>query len=176
MRRESGMTLIEILAVLGITTVLLTLGASALRHYWFVQSVEGAAEEIESELRQIQQQTIAESHPLVYGAWFKTDVTSAQYGILKFDPKDTSTSSDDTCTHVGSARTLGNGVVITAAAFDADPEIDATCASVLPAGAEPVFFYARGSATAGELTVYHAETQDSMTVTVSGVTGRVEQQ
>ena len=176
MRRQAGFTLIELLVVMGITSVLLTLSAFALRHYWFVQAIESAAEEIESELRQVQQQTIAESHPLVYGAWFRTGVTSGQYGILKFDPKDTSTSSDDECTQVGPARTLGNGVVITEAAFEAAPEIDATCAPVLPVGGEPVFFYARGSATPGDLTLYHAQTDDSRTVTVSGVTGRVEQE
>lgn len=177
MQRQSGFTLIEILVVLAITSTLLTLGAAAVRHYWFVQSVEGAAEEIESELRTIQQQTIAESHPLVYGAWFKPNETINQYGILKYDPKDTSTSADDECTQVGTSRKLGSGVVITEAAFDpTDADIEAACAGVPPSGAASVFFYARGSATPGQLTVYHAETGHSKTVTVSGITGRVEQQ
>ena len=177
MRRESGLTLIEMLVVLGITAVLLTLSVSALRQYWFVRAIEGAADEVQSELRQLQQKTIAESHPLVYGAWFKTgDQPSGQYGVIKFDPKDTSTPSDDVCTQEGAARSFGAGVVISAVDFDPPTGVGTTCSAVIPDGAETAFFYARGSATPGELTLYHAETEESRVLTVSELTGRVERE
>ena len=176
MRRESGFTLIEVLVVILITSILLTLSAFAVRHYWFSKSLDSAVEQTVSELRQVQQQTVAESHPLVFGAWFQTDVQDDQYAVLKFDPNDTSTASDDECTQVGSPRTFENRVVITEVQFDPAPGIGTTCNSVVPAGSEQVFFYARGTATEGELTLFHDETGKSATVTVSGMTARVEEQ
>ena len=176
MRRQSGFTLIEIMVVLGMTAVLLTMGAAAVRHYWFVQAIEGAAEEVESELRTLQQRTIAESHPLVYGAWFRTGDVAEQWGILKFDPKDPSSSSDDVCTQVGPPRSFDNGVIVGAAEFDPPTGVGTTCNGVAPADSEQVFFYARGSATPGEVTLNHPPTGQSKTVTVSELTGRVDRE
>lgn len=176
MRRQSGFTLIELLVVIGITSVLLTLSAYAIRHYWFVKAIDGAAEEVESELRALQQRTIAESHPLVYGAWFKTGDVTGQWGILKFDPKDPSESTDDVCTQVGSPRSFNDGVVVSAVDFAPPVGVGTTCNGVAPAGAEKVFFYARGSATPGEVTLHHPLSDRSRTVTVSELTGRVDRQ
>lgn len=176
MRRESGFTLVELLVVVGMTAVLLTLSASAIRHYWFRQSLDGAAEQVVNDLRNLQQETIAESHPVVFGAWFRTGTPSGgQYGILKFDPKDVSISSDDVCTLVDSPQTFGNMVSITAVNFDTASEIEPVCGPVAPAGSEKVFFYARGSATAGSLTLHQPDIGE-VTVNVSAVTGRVEAQ
>ena len=175
MRRESGFTLIELLAVVGLTAVLLTLGASALREYWFRQALDGSAEAVESEFRHLQQQTVAESHPLVFGAWFRTGAQAGgQWGSLKFDPKDASTSADDVCTLVGSPRTFDAGVVVDAASFEEPVGVGSTCSGVAPSGSKQVFFYARGAATAGSVTLFHPATGRSRTVTVSGLTGRVE--
>lgn len=177
MRRESGFTLVELLVGIAISATLLTLGAFAVRQYWFVSAADGAAEKVVSELRGLQQRATAESHPMVYGAWFKEDVATAQWGILRYDPKDASSSSDDICTQLGPAQRFGDGVVISNAAFDpAGGTIDTTCAGAAPSGADLVFFYARGSATAGEVVLDHDEISDPLRVTVSGVTGRVERQ
>jgi prepilin-type N-terminal cleavage/methylation domain-containing protein len=177
MRRESGFTLIELLVVIGISAVLMTLAASAVRHFWFVNAADGAAEKVVSELRGLQQRTAAESHPMVYGAWFKEDVETAQWGILKYDPKDASSSSDDVCSPLGTAQRFGDGVTISNANFDsAGSTIDSKCAAAAPAGSDLVFFYARGSATAGTISLDHEAISAPLTVEVSGVTGRVELQ
>ncbi len=177
MRRESGFTLIELLVVILISSVLLTLSATAVRHYWFVSSADSAAEEIVAELRGLQQRTTAESHPMVYGAWFKETVPAGQWGILQFDPKDASTSSDDECRQLGPARTMGDGVVVDSASFDAaGGTLASRCAAAGPEGADLVFFYARGSATDGELALDHEALSQPLVITVSGTTGRVERQ
>ena len=176
MRRQTGFTLIEVLVVLAITSTLLTLGAAAVRHYWFQNAIEGAAEEVQSELRLLQQKTVADSHPMVYGAWFKTGSGSDQWGVLKFDPKDTSTSSDDECTQLGGPRKFGTGIEVSAVDFDPPTGIGTVCDTTAPSGSEEVFFYARGTATAGQLTLFHPQTGRSIDVTVSEMTGRVEKQ
>lgn len=177
MRRESGFTLIETLVVIGISAVLMTLSASAIRNYWFVNAAHDAVETVETQLRGLQQRTTAESHPMVYGAWFQEDVTSAQWGVLQYDPKDASSSSDDVCNQLGPAQRFGDGVVITEATFDAaGGTIETKCTATAPAGADLVFFYARGSATGGDIFLDHEAIAEPLRVTVSGVTGRVEGQ
>lgn len=177
MRRESGFTLIELLTVILIGAILMTLGASAVRQYWFVNAADGAAEKVVAELRQLQQRTAAESHPMVYGAWFKEDVTTGQWGLLRYDPKDASVSTDDVCAQLGTPQRFGDGVVVTSASFDAaGGSIETKCTATAPGGSDLVFFYARGSATDGEISLDHEAISEPLTVTVSGVTGRVELQ
>ncbi len=177
MRRESGFTLIEVLVVILISSILLTLSATAVRRYWFASAIESSAEEIVAELRSVQQRTIAASHPMVYGAWFREGPASDQWGVLRYDPKDPSSSDDDVCTQVASANSFGDGVVVSAANFQAaGGTIEAECGPAAPPGAAVVFFYARGSATPGQITLFQAELDQEVTITVSGVTGRVEQQ
>ena len=177
MRRDSGFTLIEVLMVILISATLMTLSATAVRHFWFLNAVESAAEMTESELRNVQQRTVAASHPMVYGVWFKEDVASSQWGTVRYNPMDASTGDDDVCTQVGSAQSFGDGVVVSDASFEpAGGTIESKCVAVAPSGSDLVFFYARGSATAGSVTLYEEKLDEERTVTVSGVTGRVERQ
>ena len=177
MRRESGFTLIELLVVMSISAVLMTLGASAVRHFWFVNAVDKGAEQVQSELRQLQQRATAQSHPLVYGAWFRTGQNSS-WGVLKFDPKNASTASDDECTQVGGAEVLPSGATFSAVDFSTTgaTTIETKCSVVAPAGSERVYFFARGTATPGELTVYQSNINESRTLAVSALTGRVDEQ
>lgn len=174
MRRQSGFTLIEVLVVIGISAALLSLAATAVRHYWFLSAVESAAEQTESGLRELQQKTVAASHPMVYGAWFKKDVTTAQWGVLQYDPKDPSISTDDVCTQLGASKSFSDGVIVKAVSFvAAGGSVQSKCTAVAPSGSSMVFFYARGSATAGEVSLYQKSIDETRTITVSGVTGRV---
>ncbi|MDQ3986394.1 MAG: prepilin-type N-terminal cleavage/methylation domain-containing protein [Actinomycetota bacterium] len=177
MRRESGFTLIEILVALAMSAILLTLGAAALRHYWMLHSLEGARGSLISELRKLQQQTVAESHPLIYGAWFREGPGAASnWGILKFNPKDTSTAADDTCAQIGPVRSFSGQVYVESANFEVGPDETSICSTAAPSGSDLVFFYARGSATAGSIVLRQDAVGRATGVSVSGITGRVEEQ
>jgi prepilin-type N-terminal cleavage/methylation domain-containing protein len=165
---EAGFTLVELMVVILITTVLLTLGASALRHYWLTQALEGSTEEVVSQLRQLQQRTDSESHPIVYGARFQ--VSTSSWAIVRYDPKEPTTIGDDECT-VDSTRAFSDGVVVSAASFDSPPGVDL---SKCPESSQRfVLFYARGTATGGSLTLRHDITATSETISVLPLTGRV---
>ncbi len=164
----------EVLVVLAMTALLLTLGAGAARHYWLLHSLEGGADQVVARLREIQERTVAESHPLVYGAWFKESASGGDWGVLKFNPRDTSTSADDTCSQEGASHDLASGVYVDSATFAAGPDETGICASVAPSASDLVFFFARGSATKGEIVLRQDDLERSRTISVVGVTGRVE--
>jgi hypothetical protein len=156
------------LVVILISTILLALGASALRHYWLTQALSGATRQLVSQLRQLQQRTDAESHPIVYGARFT--VGTSDYALIRYDPKDASVTTDDECSLL-ETRSFEAGVRISAASFDPAPGL---VMSKCPGSAQPfTFFYARGTATEGSVTLTHPVTGRSSTVTVLPLTGRV---
>jgi prepilin-type N-terminal cleavage/methylation domain-containing protein len=64
---EAGFTLVELLWVMAIAGVLLTLGAFAVRQFWMVRSLQGAQDMMVTQLRQVQQRSVSESYPKVYG-------------------------------------------------------------------------------------------------------------
>jgi hypothetical protein len=142
----------------------LTLGASALRTYWLTQALEGSAEEIVSQLRQLQQRTDSESHPLVYGVRF--EVGSSAWTIIRYDPS----AALNKCTTDGT-RTFSDGVYVSAANFASPSNVNVTdCPN---SSQQFVFFYARGTATGGSLTLRHDITSDTETISVLPLTGRV---
>jgi prepilin-type N-terminal cleavage/methylation domain-containing protein len=162
--RSAGFTLVELLVVITITGILLTLGASALRTYWLTQALEGSAEEMVSQLRQLQQRTDSESHPLVYGVRF--EVGSSAWTIIRYDPS----AALNKCNTDGT-RTFSDGVYVSAADFDAPPNVNVSnCPS---SSQEFVFFYARGTSTGGSLTLRHDITSDTESISVLPLTGRV---
>src|ERR671919_1599180 len=87
MRSEQGFTLIELLAGILIASLLMGLGALALRNYWFVQALRRSRAEVVTQMRQAQQRATAESHPLVYGVWFEPGESG--WGVVKYDPTGT---------------------------------------------------------------------------------------
>ena len=172
-RSESGFTLVELLVGMMLLVVLFTLGAFALRQFWLNHSLHGARSEIVSQLRQIQQQSVSESHPLVYGARFR--VGSSTYGIVKFNPHDTSTTTDDTCTESRTV-TMGSNVKVSAASFTDASGITSLCRSQISGASSDqfVFFYARGTATEGNLTLeLPALPGRTLSLGVTPITGRV---
>jgi prepilin-type N-terminal cleavage/methylation domain-containing protein len=172
MRRDQGFTLIEILTTIAISAILLSLGATALRGYWFGRALHDGAEQVVSELRNAQERSVSESHPLVYGGWF--DEGSAEWGVVRFDPKDVSVPGDDECVVVSGPNEFSAGVVVDEVAFeDASPQ-SSVCAPAVPDGAEIAFFFARGSASPGEVTLVQPRNGDTETISVSALTGRVD--
>ena len=153
------------MAVLFLMTVLFTLGAFAVRRYWFVRSLGGGANEVVAELRGSQQKTISESHPRVFGVWFVED--SSDWGVVKVE--------NSACTRVES-NSFGGGVYVKEAVFDAAPGLTAECRALGGMeDAQIAFFYARGSATAGEVVLTQDQIGREKTIEVQPVTGRADQ-
>lgn len=168
---ERGFTLIEVLVAMALASILMTLGAFAMRSYWINRSLEGARAEVGSTLRQLQQQSVSESHPLVFGVRFTpgTGPTSAttKWATLKYNPNASGSKCDVLTTNTFSTR-----VYVSAASF-APTSLDVSgCTD--GAGESFVWFYARGTATAGSLTLRQPELDRELKVTVSGLTSRIE--
>lgn len=172
-RPEAGFTLVELLVGMMLMFVLVGLGAFALRQFWLNHSLHGARSQIVTQLRQLQQQSVSESHPLVYGARFR--VGSPTFGIVKFNPHDTSTTTDDTCVE-STTVLLGSDVRVIAASFSSASGITSLCRTQI-AGASSdqfAFFYARGTATEGTLTLETpAMPGRTLSIGVTPITGRV---
>lgn len=169
---ERGFTLIELLTVIGITAILMTLGAAAIRHYWFVRSLDGGANQVVTQLRELQEDARSESSPIVYGAWFNVD--SDEWLIVKFDPV-----SPNTCS-VDGTRSFDAGVQIRSASFDPDPISANYCLSAVnrpeAEATEFVYFFASGSSKKGEIVLEQTRLDGrTRTISVSPITGRVEE-
>lgn len=170
MRREEGFTLIEILVTVSLVAILMTLAAGSLRTYWLVRSLEGGGDQVVSQLRQLQEESRSESHPLVYGAWF--DAGTSNWKLVRYDPF---AGVGGECVVEGT-RSFDAGVTISSAAFAEETDIAPKCTSVIPeaVATEFVFFYAQGSATAGEIILRHPSLPGrDRTITVTPMTGRV---
>ena len=170
LRDERGFTLIESLVAIGLISLLVSLSAMALRNFWFVEAVDRGTGELSSLLKRTQQRVVAETHPLVYGAWFKQD--SSDWGIVKFDPKSMDTSTDDECTREPDRR-LADGAKVGAITGDTTSEPALECLTVVP-DATFVFFYARGTATEATVTLAKDNSHSTGTIQVFPLTGRVE--
>lgn len=189
MKREDGFTLVELLAVIALTSILLTLGVSAIRYFWLGRSLYGERDQIFTNMRTLQQQVVSESNPLVFGAWFKvmtpaTDDGSRQWGTFRYRPGTTSPVTAATCTSTGTHRMDGAvqvssvefGNTLTGVTSVAD--VIATCRTQIPASAlatDFALFLARGTATSGCVTLTQPlREMEDVTVKLSTLTGRVE--
>ena len=177
---QRGFTLVELLVVMAITGVLLTLSAGAIRHYWLVQSLDSATDEIVSQLRRAQSRTTSESNPLVYGLRFRAG--SPSWDVVRYDPgTSVAPTRPETCRYED-RNELGGGVVVLApvsvAISPTAPELVA-CKAQLNGALDTdtfVFFYARGTATAmNDLAVHHPTlgSARNKTIDVTALTGRV---
>jgi prepilin-type N-terminal cleavage/methylation domain-containing protein len=165
MRRDEGFTLIEVLVVSVLIAVVMTLGARAINHYWKLRALKGSAEEVSTELRGLQQDAGSQSHPWVLGAYFKAGTN--RWGVVRGN------INTGTCT-VNGRRTFPAGVTVSTASFVdvTTMSLTSNCTTAAEAGAEVVFFFARGSATSGTVTLSHPEI-GTRTIDVSSLTGRV---
>lgn len=170
MRKEEGFTLIELLVAMGLVALLMTLSASSLRQFWWAQSLEGASDVLVGELRAQQEDSVSQSHPLVFGVGFTTGET--EMIIYSFNP-----AGAGAC----SARPKGfdagvfNAAVrIKAVAITNDTSASeyVTCQAARPTDGI-LFFYARGTSTGGTVTLEQPNYGRQRGVSVSGITGRV---
>ena len=180
MKREHGFTLVELMATMALLSVLLTLGVGALRYFFLGQALTRERDEIYTNLRALQQQVVAESNPIVLGAWFKvttpaTDTGADHWGTFRFTPP-------STCTSTGYYRANG-GVLVSSAEFSTSlagasvTDVINACDDIPQAATATdwVLFVARGTATSGCVTLSQPNRDmDDATVAVSNLTGRVE--
>ncbi|MBW3594080.1 MAG: prepilin-type N-terminal cleavage/methylation domain-containing protein [Actinobacteria bacterium] len=194
MKREDGFSLIELLAVIALTSILLTLGVTAIRYFWLGRALHGERDQVFTNLRALQQQVVSESNPLVFGAWFKvmtpaTDDGTPQWGTVRYrpPPEGSAPGTPGTCTSTAQYRLDGtvqvesvNFVDTLVGATDTDDvtSVINQCRIQVPASAganDFVFFLARGTATTGCVTLTQpARDMADVTVAVSTMTGRVE--
>ena len=192
MNRQEGFTLVELLAVMALTAILLTLGVAAVRNFWLVRSLDGSRHQVSAQLKALQQQVVSESNPIVLGAWFRvmtpsSDTGGSQWGVVRADPGDTSwtTTADNTCRSI-SQRRFSGGVQVATANF-ADPAaalrpideatISALCKAQVSAAASAtdfVLFFPRGTASSGCMSVTQPRlSRPNLWVQVTPLTGRV---
>ena len=178
LRQEDGFTLLEVLVVILLMGILMTLSASSLRTYWFTHSLEGQVESVVAQMRQAQQRAGAETHPRAYGVWFTNG--SQRWGILQYDSSDTSTPCEET--EQRRFETMVRVADVDFTEVTSPATITATCRTALAsagvpdaANAEMVFFYPRGNATAGSLTLEQPPVDKERTIDVVAITGRVDE-
>lgn len=170
MDKQDGFTLIELLVAMSLAAIMMTLSVFGLREFWFVRSLEGGTDGVVTQLRQLQSRVSSESNPIIFGAHF--DVGTPNWTLVRYDPRPALLA--DRCSVSGS-RSFDAGVVVTSATFTADTPVSDACTPKVAgaSAAEFVFFYARGSATAGSMTLRHPALDRQRTVAVSPITGRV---
>lgn len=170
MRRQDGYTLIEVLIVMSLLSVIVTLGASAFQRYGHRQSLEAGTDRIVGELRGLQQRVVSESNPLVYGARIVPDSGSLQ--LIRYNPTAAAGSRCSITETVAlSGGLMSYPVTLRNPSFTAI-EPTPTCTTELGAGSY-VFFFARGTATAGSVEVFQPNMSASETITVGSLTSRV---
>jgi Tfp pilus assembly protein FimT len=163
-RGEGGFSLVEIMAGVALTGIILTLGAGAVRGYWLRQGLDRTAATIVTEMRGAQQKAMAESHPVVYG--LRLQPNSPQWSIVQFDPR----KASNQCTVV-ETHDFPAGVRVTTAEFTSGGAAATAC------GATPTaFFFPRGTATAGTVTFRSLHSSSTRAIVVHGLTGRAEEQ
>jgi prepilin-type N-terminal cleavage/methylation domain-containing protein len=185
-RDQSGFTLIEVITASLMILILAGLSYPPIRNYWWRNALEGAADQMVTEMRGLQSRVTAESHPLVYGIRFTSAdgmMSDGRWGLVKYDPTGGAggtPSCNQYATGTFEPGLFGAQVSITSPSFTGGTPSDeqAFCRDAIT-GADTdefLFFYARGTATAGTVKIreVHLGAAKDITLTVSSLTGRVD--
>ena len=163
---QKGFTIVELLWGLLIAALLMGLGAQALRTYWMRQGLVRGASQIVTQMKNAQQGSIAETHPIVYGVRFA--VNESEWAIIRYDPQVSE------CKEI-EQHALDGGAYVHSASFANASGPQAACGTQF-AGNVFAFFYPRGSATEGSVVLRSRQTAGERTISVAGITGRVTSQ
>ncbi|HVF52663.1 MAG TPA: prepilin-type N-terminal cleavage/methylation domain-containing protein [Actinomycetota bacterium] len=179
-RGEAGFTLVELMWTMVIFSILAGISMLAVRTYSLKQSLEQAQGDVVAQLNNVQARSVAQSNPIIFGIHFHEG--SPNWEMVRFSAGPSSSTSDDTCTasalpDLGAGVAFSSGTQFEAASFSiAGPPTNA-CMGQVPfsSGENFVFFFPRGSATAGSVTVGQPRLEgQTRTITVSAITGRVD--
>lgn len=172
--RQQGFTLIELLVTVMLASVLLALSFMPIRSFWFAQSVKGASDVLVGELRKAQEDSVSQSHPLIFGVGFTAG--AARVIVYRFDPL-LPGATDDTCS--ASVRPFDSGVfnaTVVTRSFSITNDTTAQeyvkCQEAF-ASDRIMFFYARGTSTGGTVVLEQPNSLKQRSVAVSPITGRV---
>jgi prepilin-type N-terminal cleavage/methylation domain-containing protein len=172
MRDQRGFTLIEMVMIIAVSAIMFAIAGLAIRHYYWIRSLEGGANEVVSELRAAHSRTMAESHPLVYGVRLKEG--SSDWGLVRYDP---GAVPGTQCTSAGS-NDFAADVYVLSATFEHSnlrygSDATTACLAAFP-GYDFALFFARGTATAGEVVLRHDRINRSEEIDLLGLTGKVQ--
>lgn len=173
---DRGFTILELVSVMALLATVLSVGAVGFRHYWLLHSLESAQSDVATQLRQVQARVASESHPFIYGARFTPGAST--WSLLKYDQgADRLSTSDDSCAADGPQRTLPGieTVAPPASAFSAPPGVDLSKCGGGYGSDVFVMFYAKGTATAGKVTLRSVALDRTREIRVSSLTSRVEE-
>lgn len=179
-RSHQGFTLVEMLVAMGLAAVLMTLGAGAIRNYWFTQSLYGGRDELTSQIRRAQQQAISASRPQVFGV--RIEAGSSDWGLVQYDPSTTPATCRQLQSNQFQSRTRVAATPAPSFAVTAETTfcranlVYAQGGAIVPdrGTSEYILFYARGTATGGSATLEHPDVVgDDPSITVTPLTGRV---
>jgi hypothetical protein len=170
----------ELLVAMSLVLIAFVASAGALRGYWFTQALDSAADEAVTGLRRLQEATVSESHPVVYGLRLTEPdsgggiAPSEKWDAVRFDPRVT---SGPQCTYTERndfGGSLGASVEV-ASVTVGDPAEAAVCRDDLGLGSSDkfFFFYPRGNATTGSFVLRQPMLDKTRTISITGVTGRV---
>ena len=178
--------MIELLVVMSLAAVLMTLGAAAVRNFWFVRSLEGGKNEVVTELRALQQRVIAASNPVVYGAMFTEGSEDWEVVQYRRDAPTINCNSDrevafntelefDAGVEVQAVEFTDYTDQVTDASGTTTKNVTQDCLGDNPGADGIAWFFARGSATPGSVTIEQPNLGRTETVCVSAITGRVDE-
>lgn len=179
---SGGFTLIEVMTASLMILTLAALAYAPLRNYWFRSALEGGADDLISEVRGLQSRVTAESHPLVYGIRFTNTgnwMAEGKWGLVKHDPTG-GPGGTPLCTQIGTGQfgsgLFGADVSLVAPSFTVTPETTQCRTNLSSATDQFAFLYARGTATAGTVTVHEGNlgTDEDIILQIHPLTGRIE--
>ena len=162
--REMGFTLIELLVVISILGVLGAISVGALRAYQRSQEEGGSAHGVVTTLRNAAERAQSE------GRTYCVSLNSATtYSIWRYSCQSGWTSNGNTAAQVATGTAVtGSTTTLGSASFA--PGVNAgSCSASLGC----VYFYPRGTASAGSVVVSRSGSSKTYTVKVEGLTGRV---
>lgn len=152
-RADDGFTLVELLVAIALLSLMMAIAVGGFRQWAAAHAQQSTAREVQTTMRQAQQQAVTEGRALC--VWF--DLGAGTYSVYR--------GACEAATKQllsGPLRPAGSEVAMSGASFTG------------PTGATPgVTFYARGTATPGQVQVVRTGTSKVYTLTVEGLTGRV---